>query len=264
MPGKALRMQRIINPKTQKTLIIPIDHGAGEGPMPGLEDMGSIISDVSEGGANAIIGHMGMGIQSAKFKKPETAFIYHLSVSTRVNPMDKNDKVLVNGVERALSMGADGASVHINVGSKNESSQLKDLGMVAAECQKYGLPLLAMMYPRGEGLTDDPKSEDMVKLAARIGAELGADIIKTYYTGNKESFARVCASVPVPVVIAGGGKSSDKEAFTIVRDVIDAGGAGVTFGRKVFQHEKRVQFIKALGALIHEGVSVKEALAIME
>lgn len=264
MPGKTLRMQRILSPLTGRTVIIPLDHGAGEGPMPGIEDMEQVVREISLGGANAIIGHFGMGMNAAHAKQPETAFIYHLSVSTRVNATDKNDKVLVNSVERALCMGADGISVHVNVGSLNESQQLADLGFVAGECHKYGLPLIAMMYPRGEGLTADPKSLDMVALAARVGAELGADIVKTYYTGDKESFAKVCASCPVPVVIAGGAKGGDREVLQMVKDVIDAGGAGVTMGRNVFQHAKRQAFVEAICAIVHDDASVDEALKICQ
>ena len=260
MPGKTLRMQRILNPQTGKTVIIPMDHGAGEGPMPGLEDMEAAVRDISLGGADAIIGHFGMGMNAAHAKQPETAFIYHLSVSTRVNAMDTNDKVLVNSVERAVAMGADGISVHVNVGSLQESQQLADLGYVAQECHKWGMPLIAMMYPRGEGLTDDCKSVDMVSLAARVGAELGADIVKTYYTGDKESFKQVVDSCPVPVVIAGGAKGTTKDTLQMIKDVIDAGGAGVTMGRNAFQHEDRVNFISAVRAVIHDGVSVDEAV----
>ena len=241
-----------------------MDHGAGEGPMEGLEDMNLAVKEISEGGANVIIGHMGMGIQAAKYKKPETAFIYHLSVSTRINPIDTDDKVIVNSVERALSLGADGISVHVNIGSKTESKQLQDLGRIAGQCHKFGLPLLAMMYPRGPGLTDDPKSVEMVSLAARVGAELGADIIKTYYTGNPDSFSKVCRSCPVPVVIAGGAKEGDKALFQIIRDSIDAGGSGVSIGRKAFQHEKRVQAVNVMAKLVHENISVDEALTLIQ
>ena len=264
MPGKTLRMQRILNPQSGKTVIIPMDHGGGEGPMMGIEDMETAVREISLGGANAIIGHMGMGINAAHAKQPETAFIYHLSVSSRVNGFDKNDKVLVNSVERAISMGADGISVHVNVGSDTESQQLMDLGFVAGECHKYGIPLIAMMYPRGDGLTDDPKSLDMVSLAARIGAEMGADIVKTYYTGDKESFSKVVNSCPVPVVIAGGDVGGNKEVLQMVKDVIDAGGAGVTMGRNAFQHPQRTQFVSALCAIVHEGSSVEEALKIFD
>ena len=261
---KILRMQRIINPRTKKTVIIPIDHWAWEGVMPWLEDMKTLIQDISKGWADAILWHMGTWIRFAQYKNPNTAFLYHLSVSTRVNFKDKNDKILANSVESALCMWADWISVHVNVWSDNESQQLKDLWYVAQECYKYWLPLLAMMYPRWEWLTDDPKSIDMISLAIRIWAELWADIVKTYYTWDKESYAKTIAWATVPVVIVWWGKSSDKELFKMTKDVIDAWAAWLTFWRNAFQHPKRRKFINALRQIVHNWASVDKALGLMK
>lgn len=261
---KELRMQRIINPITQRTLIIPIDHWAWEWPMEWLEDMKLLVEDISYWWADAIIGHMWTWVRFAKYRLPNTAFMYHLSVSTRVNFKDKNDKVLVNSVESAIAMWADGISVHINVWSDNESEQLKDLWFVAQECYKYWMPLLAMMYPRWNGLTADPKSLDMVSLAARIWAELWVDIVKTYYTWDKESFAKVIKSATVPVVIVWWAKATEKELFTMVKDVLDVWCAWITFGRNAFQHPQRRKFISVLRKIIHENIAVDEALKIMK
>ena len=100
----------------------------------------------------------------------------------------------------------------------------------------------------------------MVKIAARIGAELGADIVKTNYTGDKESFKQVVDGCPVPVVIAGGSKGSDKDALQMIRDAIDAGAAGVAMGRNSFQHKDPEKFIKAVSLVIHNGVGAGEAM----
>lgn len=261
---KELRMQRIINPKTKKTIIIPIDHWAWEWVMPWLEDMKSLVSDVSSWWADAILGHMWTWIRFAQYKNPDTAFIYHLSVSTRVNFKDKNDKVLVNSVESALCMWADWISVHVNIWSDNESEQLKDLWFVAQECYRYWLPLLAMMYPRWEGLTNDPKSVDMVSLAIRVWAEIWADIVKTYYTWDIDSFKKAIIWATVPVVIVGWGKSSDEALFKMTKDSIEAWASWLTFWRNAFQHPKRVKFINTLRAIVHDNISVDEALKRME
>ncbi len=260
---KELRMQRIINPKTNKTIIIPIDHWAWEWVMQWLENMESLVKDISNWWADVMIWHMGTWLKFAKYKNPNTAFMYHLSVSTRVNAKDKNDKVLVNSVESALCMWADWISVHINIWSDNESNQLEDLWFVAQECYKYWLPLLAMMYPRWEGLTDDPKSIDMVSLCARIWWELGADIVKTFYTWDKDSFSKAIKWATTPIVIAGGAKWWDREIFSITRDAIDAWASWLTFWRNAFQHKNRQQFIKALWAIVHDTASVEDALWMM-
>ncbi len=101
-------------------------------------------------------------------------------------------------VQEAVRLGADAVSVHVNVGAEDEDKMLYTLGRVADECDIYGMPLLAMMYPRGPKIQNehDPKA---VAHAARIGAELGADIIKTNYTGDVDSFKAVVECCPVPV-----------------------------------------------------------------
>lgn len=253
-------MERIINRNTGKTVIVPMDHGVTVGPIDGLQDLGRTVDAVASGGANAVIGHLGLPLHGHRHHGKDVGLILHLSASTIVNASDPNDKVLVNTVERAVKMGADGVSVHVNVGSKTESKQLEDLGRIAGECIEWGMPLLAMMYPRGEGLTADEKSAEMVALAARIGAELGADIIKTYYTGDPESMRTVVEGCPCPVVIAGGSKMSDAENLKMIRGAMDAGCAGLSMGRNAFQHENPEKFVAAAAKIVHENVSYEEAL----
>ena len=261
--GKQIRLERILNRNNGKTVIVPMDHGVTVGPIDGLLNLGAAVDAVAEGGANAVVGHVGLPKFGHRHSGRDIGLILHLSASTVVNPTDPNDKVLVNTVENALKMGADGVSVHVNVGSKNESRQLEILGQIARECDQWGMPLLAMMYPRGEGLTADEKSAEMVKLAARIGAELGADLIKTYFTGSVESMREVVDGCPAPVVIAGGSKVSDEENLQTIRAAMDAGCAGLSMGRNAFQHENPTKFVRAACAIVHENKSVAQALEIL-
>lgn len=253
-------MERILRRDTGKSIIIPMDHGVTVGPIEGLHDLPAMIDKVAEGGANAVIEHLGMVGRGHRKSGKDIGLILHLSASTVANPVDGNDKVLVNTVERALKMGADGVSIHINIGSRTESRQLEILGEVAGQCMEWGMPLLAMMYPRGEGIEGDPAQARHVKLAARIGAELGADIIKTLYTGDPESMREVVEGCPVPIVIAGGSKLSDKETLEMIEGAMKAGCAGISMGRNVFQHENPTQFVKSASLMIHKGMSAKEAL----
>lgn len=260
MTGKSVRIERILDRNTGKTIIVPLDHGVSVGPIEGIIDLGRTVDAVASGGANAVIGHIGLPIHGHRHHGKDVGLILHLSASTCVNATDPNDKVIVNTVERAIKMGADGVSVHVNVGSKTESKQLEDLGRIAGECLEWGIPLLAMMYPRGEGLTADEKSVEMVSLAARVGAELGADIIKTYYTGDPESMRKVVAGCPAPIVIAGGSKLSDTETLRMIRGAMDAGCAGLSMGRNAFQHKNPELFVAAAAKIVHEGASFEEAL----
>jgi fructose-bisphosphate aldolase/2-amino-3,7-dideoxy-D-threo-hept-6-ulosonate synthase len=140
---------------------------------------------------------------------------------------------------------------------------LATLGSVAWECDSLGMPLLAMMYPRGPNIKN-PHDAELVAHAARLGAELGADVVKTNYTGDADSFREVVAGCPVPVIIAGGPKADTaRDVLRMVHGSLKAGGAGLSIGRNVFQHEYPTKMVKALSALVHQGASVDEALKIL-
>ena len=188
----------------------------------------------------------------------DIGLILHLSGSSILSP-DPNNKVLVMTVEEALTMGADAVSVHINVGADNESEMFKTLGLVSKECVKWGMPLVAMMYPRGKKVKSEHNVE-AVKLAARIGAELGADIVKTNYTGDIDTFKEVVDGCLVPVVVAGGPKTgTSREALQMVWEALQAGGAGASIGRNVFQATDPIKMVSAMVKIVHEDCNVKEA-----
>ncbi len=141
---------------------------------------------------------------------------------------------------------------------------LQSTGRIAEECDKWGLPLLAMMYPRGPEIKNEHDPE-VVKLAARVGAELGADIVKTNYTGDPDSFKEVVDGCPVPVLIAGGPKiETQRQLFEMVSDSISVGGAGVAFGRNIFQAEDPAKITRALVEVVHNNATPDEALEILK
>ncbi len=259
--GKAIRMERLMNRNTGKTVIVPMDHGVTVGPIDGLIDMSATVNEIAEGGANAVLGHIGLPLYGHRHSGKDIGLILHLSASTVLSPRP-NKKVIVNTVENALRMGADGVSIHINIGDENEAEMLKDFGEIAIECSYWGMPLIAMMYPRGPKITNE-KDLEAVKLAARVGAELGADFVKTNYTGDPESFRKVVEGCPAPVLIAGGSKLSDEETFKMIEGAMQAGAKGLSIGRNAFQHKNIKLFVKASSALVHDGISVAQALKIM-
>jgi len=262
MIGKIIRMERIINRETGRTVIVPMDHGVSIGPVPGLLDMTKTIDQVATGGANAVLIHKGIVVTGHRGYGRDIGLIVHLSASTSLGP-DPNHKVLVTSVEKALKLGADAVSVHVNVGSEREPEMLLKLGTVAETCDEWGVPLIAMMYPRGEKIEDEHDPE-VVKLAARAGAELGADIIKTNYTGDPDTFKEVVEGCPVPVVIAGGPKvETEEELLQMVKDSVEAGGAGVAIGRNIFQAESPENMTKAIAAMVHDEIEVDEALKML-
>ncbi len=257
--GKAIRLERIFNRSTNNTIIVPMDHGVSVGPIRGLEDLRTAVNKVAEGGANAVLGHIGLAKHGHRGYGRDVGLIMHLSGSTSLAP-DPDHKVLVKDVEEAIKFGADAVSVHVNVGAQYEAEMLATLGQVSARCDYWGMPLVAMMYPRGPKVENEHDVE-YVKLAARVGAELGADIVKTNYTGDVDTFKDVVNGCPVPVVVAGGPQmDTERELLQMVRDSLDAGGRGVAIGRNIFQAKDPTTVVRQIARVVHEGYDAHEAM----
>ncbi len=180
MIGKKIRLERIINRHTGRTVIAPMDHGVSNGPMKGIIDIDKTVESISQGGADAILMHKGIVEQGHRGYGKDIGLIVHLSASTSLAP-NPNNKVIVTSVEKAIQLGADAVSVHVNLGSETESEMLQELGEISETCSYWGVPLLAMMYPRGQKVENEHDVE-LVKHAARVGSELGVDIVKTNYS----------------------------------------------------------------------------------
>ena len=257
--GKGIRIERLFDRISKRTIIVPMDHGLTVGTIKGLENLANIVDKVAIGGANAVLMHSGMVGAGHRQYGQDIGLIIHLSGATSLTP-DPDRKVLVCSVERALKMGADGVSIHINIGADEEPEMLQDARRVVESSREWGLPLIAMMYPRGKKIKDE-NAPEVVNIAVRAGAELGADIIKTNYTGDIDSFKYIVKSVHVPVIIAGGPKTDTiQDLLQLVYDSIQAGGRGVAFGRNVFQAEDPIKIVKALSKIVHHNYMVEEVL----
>ncbi len=255
--GKSVRMERIFDRNTGNAIIIPMDHGVGAGPIQGIIDLPTTVNKVADGGANAVLGHMGLPKHGHRGYGRDVGLIIHLSASTSLGP-DPNHKVIVTTIEEAIKVGADAVSIHVNVGAEDEAKMLQDMGNVARQCDEWGMPLLAMMYPRGPKVTSEHDVE-FVKHAARVGAELGADIVKTNYTGDIESFKEVVNGCPVPVVIAGGPRmETEKQLIEMIYDSLQAGGKGVAIGRNVFQSEDPTRLVSHISKIVHKRMTPAE------
>ena len=263
MIGKKIRLERIINRQTGRTVTAPMNHGVSNGPMKGIIDIDKTVESISQGGADAILMHKGIVEQGHRGYGKDIGLIVHLSASTSLAP-NPNNKVIVTSVEKAIQLGADAVSVHVNLGSETESEMLQELGEISETCSYWGIPLLAMMYPRGQKVENEHDVE-LVKHAARVGSELGVDIVKTNYTGDPDSFKEVVEGALVPVVIAGGPKvDTDEELLQMVKDSIEVGGAGVAFGRNLFQAENPGKITKAISEVVHNDLEVNEALKFLK
>ena len=178
-------------------------------------------------------------------------FLLSISTATTMGP-DPSRVYLVDSVLRAVQIGASGVSMRIFVGSEYEMEMIKSLAQVISECEQYGMPVMAMMYPYNQEDNFSPKS---LMHAARIGAELGADIVKTYYSGDPESFRQVTEACPVPIVMSGGPKTeTEVEFLESLKGAMDGGALGVAVGRNAWQHDQPEKMIRAINYVVHEGM----------
>ena len=243
---------------------VPIDHGVTDFPCIGLENVEATISSLIAGGADVIVAHKGVVDKfSYMCEGKKTSMVAHLSASTRHGGKNYSNKVLVGDVDEAIMRGAVGVSCQLNIGSKKESAMLERMGHITTEAYLNEVPVLGMVYVRGENINlikNDPTMG--YAHAARIAFELGCDAAKTVWTGNKESFAKVCSAAPIPLLVAGGPSTGDSRAIlTMVKQSIEAGGSGVCMGRQIFAHPNVEGITKALTMIVHENSSVEEAIS---
>ena len=252
--GRDARLDRIRT--GGRYLVVPMDHGITLGPVRGLKDIESTIDAVTRGGADAVLTQKGIAPR-VHGNTNGKGYIVHLNASTSLGP-DANDKRMTGTVEEAVRAGADAVSFHINVGSNYEPDQLTRLSEVTADADRLGIPVLAMAYARGPDVEgDDPEA---LGHAVRLAEEVGADVVKTGYSGDADSFEHVCEATRLPVVIAGGSRGTDRETIEMVRGAMDAGGAGVSMGRSIFQHDDPEAITRAVSGVVHDDLSVDDAL----
>jgi len=252
--GRSARLERIST--RGRYLVVPMDHGITLGPVKGLVNLEATVDAITRGGADAVLTQKGVAPRVHDSKNGK-GYIVHLNGSTSIGP-DSNDKRKTGSVEAALRAGADAVSFHINVGSDHEPDQLTQLSDMIETAHSLGVPVLAMSYARGPGV--DEHDADSLAHAVRIGEELGADVVKTAYSGDPDTFERVCAATRLPVVIAGGSRGTDRETAEMVRGAMDAGAAGVSMGRSIFQHDDPEAITRAVSAIIHDGAAVADAI----
>jgi len=252
--GLSARLDRIST--DDRYLIVPMDHGLTMGAVDGLVDIESTIDGVTRGGADAVLTQRGIAPR-VHSNKNDAGYIVHVNGSTTIGP-DESDKRVTATAEDAVRAGADAVSFHINVGSEHEPDQIEELAELTADAERLGLPVLAMAYARGAGVDEtDPES---LGHAVRLAEEVGADVVKTGYSGDGDSFARVTESTRLPVVIAGGSRGTDRDTVEMVRGAMDGDAAGVSMGRSIFQHEDPAGIARAVSAVVHDDADVDEAL----
>lgn len=232
--ARQLRLRRLRHTEDRGMLVVPLDHSVTAGPITADNTLDRLVGQLAGNGVDAVVLHKGSLRYVSHHWFTRTSLIVHLSAST-VRAPDPDAKYLVAGVEEALRLGADAVSVHVNLGSLDEQRQIADMATVADACDRWNVPLLAMMYPRGPQI-DDPQDPTLVAHAATLAADLGADLVKTTYVGSVTEMADVTASCPLPVIVAGGPPlNTTADVLSYVDDALHAGAAGVAMGRNIFQ-----------------------------
>ncbi len=261
--GKNIRLQRILGYGEGKAVLLAMDHGIEHGPkdFPAQHlDPKVILEKVVKARIDAIMIPRGLARLTWDVWANRVPIIIKLTGKTSLRPPEKQfTQDPIGKVRDAIALGADGVAATIYWGSPEEDRMLANFTEIATECEVYGMPLLNLAYPRGPHMQ---KKEDVeiVRYASRAAAEVGADLVKTYYTGSKETFAEVVKSTPVPVLMSGGAKADRPEDFlALVKTVMEAGAAGIVVGRNVFQHEKPTEMLKAIMAIVHKNATVEEA-----
>lgn len=260
--GKRRRINRILN--NCKTLIVPVDDSLIFGPIGGLFNIEKTISEIEESAPSAILGYKGSLSLVNSINIP---LIMNVTASTiRGNHVSKT---IISSVEEAVCMDTVCVAAHVNYTCEYENKMIIQLSNIVREAEKYGMPVLSISYPRkivnGNDYEYEDLSEgeytDLICHCTRVSVELGADIIKTKFTGSAESFERVVDSaMGRPVIIAGGPLVEVEKAYEMAKAVIDAGAAGISYGRNVFNQNNIKAFIEGIKEIIFEGADVSKAI----
>jgi DhnA family fructose-bisphosphate aldolase class Ia len=260
--GKLQRWNRIFK-EDGNSIIVAMDHAGGGGPMPGLEKPGETIAKLVNAGVDAIMTSYG------------TARTFQSQLKGRglIVRIDSGDH-LQYSVEDALRIGADSV---ITMGWVHEdftrNAHLAYMAKVACDCERWGVPYLAEMIPyENHPFFYDEKNppkdslEDAVARVCRVGAEMGADYIKSMYSGSQEYFRMAVEGCYIPILILGGKfrEGKTRQVMEEVWESIQAGGHGVVMGRNIWSHPEPEKVAGALSVIIHEGGSVDEAMEALE
>jgi putative autoinducer-2 (AI-2) aldolase len=251
--GMKNRLSKLIQ-KDGKALFLPIDHGYFQGPTHGLEKPEVTIKPIYQY-ADALMLTRGV-LRNCIDPAIEKPIIMRVSGAVSVIGEDLANESIVTSIHEILRLNVMAVSMSVFVGTRYENKSLGNLAKLVDECEDYGIPVMAVT---SVGKELEKREARYLALVARISAEIGARVVKTYYC--KDNFEKVVDGCPVPVVIAGGPKTeSQKEVFDFVYDGMQKGAVGVNLGRNIWQTENPVAAIRAIRSIVHENYTPQEAL----
>lgn len=253
--GKQNRMSKLFR-ADGKCYYLPIDHGYFLGPTRKLEKPAETIAPLTQY-ADALFVTRGV-LRACVDPANSLPIILRVSGGSSVLTNLSNEE-LTTSLEEILRLNVTAVGLSIFIGSEHEKQTVMNLAKLVNECSTYGIPVMAVT---AVGKELEKRDARFLALAARIFAEIGADVVKTYWC---EDFEKVVEGCPVPVVIAGGPKvDTEREVFDFVYDGIQRGASGLNLGRNVWQNPHPVAMMRALEAIIHHGATNVEANALFE
>ena len=248
--GMQHRLARIFRPEDGRTVMLAIDHGYFQGPTSGLERVDLDIVPLIPY-ADALMVTRGI-LRSVVPPSMQQGVVVRASGGPSILKELSNEQIAID-VDDAVRLGASAMAVQVFIGGEFETQSVHNMTRLVDEGLRRGIPVLGVTAV-GRELVRDAR---YLGLATRIIAELGAQLVKTYFCD--EGFERVTAGCPVPIIMAGGQKLPELEALTMARRAIDAGAAGVDMGRNIFQSDVPWAMIQAVRAVVHDGTSPAEA-----
>jgi len=250
--GMKNRLARLIKPATGKAVWLAVDHGYFLGPLSKLEEPGKTIKPLMPY-TDALMLTRGV-LRNCVDAGIDIPVILRVSGGNSIVGPALSNEGIQTSVEEAVRLNASAVAISIYIGTEHEHQTLMALGQLVNEGERCGMPVLAVT---AVGKELEKRDARYLGLCCRIAAELGAQVVKTYYC---EDFEKVVKGCPVPLVIAGGPKlKTELDALKLAHDAIQEGAAGVDMGRNIWQSDNAVGMIKAIRKIVHENASVKEA-----
>jgi class I fructose-bisphosphate aldolase len=257
MHGSDRKLARLFHPQSGKVVIAPLDHGVMEGMLTGLEELPRLLEMVGEFPVQGIMLNKGALRAHLPDLPLYTTAIAQLSGGTR-HCLPPYARSLMCGTVEALRLGADMVAVQVNIANELEDRMLADLGAIVDEAHGLGVPVLALITPKGDRVVNE-MDPSLINHCIRLGAELGADVTGVPYSGDARSFGRAVATSTSPVLVTGGPSRADFKSFaSMVEAALAAGAAGTCIGRNVFQNPNPKEAMRRIVEITH-GREVLEA-----
>jgi DhnA family fructose-bisphosphate aldolase class Ia len=252
--GLLRRSRRLFRHADGRAILVPMDHGLYSGPLHGIEDPVRV-ARVALAGADGLLISPGFARAIAAELPSQCALAMRVGAINDQSPVRDYEAVYAS-VDLALRYDADWLVHTLYIGGEHDPEAIRNAGALVEAADRYSVPVMLEFLPR-----DDGWRPDQVAAWARLGAELGANAIKTIYTGDAESFAQVTVGCPVPVLIAGGpAVGTVADLLHTVAGAVAAGGAGLAIGRRVWQAGDPARLLRVLNGLVHEQITVDEGM----